>query len=204
MADPLMARDRTNVEWKSRLVEPGPRYSEIEGRLRKAVAGEIPGPDGTQVHDPVKFDSVLFQTDTYFPARDSRLKLREIKNNSPELIWYRRPNHTEIRTCEYRRLAIENLDAVKRGLSAILGVEAVVVKKRHLYRWQNVRIHLDQVDKLGDFIEFEAVLTHPSQKPEGERQLNRLRTWLGLTVDHAISTSYQDLMLPTKAGAERG
>lgn len=199
-----MARDRTNVEWKSRLVEPGPQYSEVERRLRKAVAREIPGPEGSQDNDPVQFDSVLVQTDTYFPAQDSRLKLREIKNDSPELIWYRRPNHTEIRTCEYRRLAIQNLDAVKNGLSAILGVEAVVVKTRRLYRWQNVRIHLDQVDKLGDFIEFEAVLSHRSQTAEGERQLTRLKTWLGLSEAHAIATSYRDLMLPLKAGASRG
>lgn len=197
---PRMARDRTNVEWKSKLADPGVEYREIERRLREAAAGEISGPTDSQVADPVRFDTILIQTDTYFPARECRLKLREIQNEPPELIWYRRPNQTEIRTCEYRRLAIQDLETVKRGLSAILGVDAVVVKTRRLFRWQNVRIHLDQVEKLGDFIEFEAVLGHTGQVAEGEQQIALLKNWLGLSEVHAIATSYRDLMITAKGG----
>ena len=193
-----MARDRTNVEWKSRLADPGPGYPEIEGRLEEATIGEIAGPGGQSDDDSITFDSVLFQTDTYFPSRESRLKLREFRDGIPELIWYRRPDHTEIRTCEYRRLAVEDPARVRAGLSAILGVEAVVIKTRRLYRWKNIRIHLDQVEKLGDFIEFEAVLAHPDQMAEGERQLSRLKSWLGLSDAHAIATSYRDLMVSTQ------
>ena len=113
----------------------------------------------------------------------------------PELIWYRRPNVDEIRTCQYRRLKVTRVDRVKAGLSAVLGVEAVVVKRRRLYRWRNVRIHVDQVDQLGNFIEFEAVLSDSEQIQTGEGQLEQLRSWLDLGRATTIATSYLELLM---------
>jgi len=45
----------------------------------------------------------------------------------------------------------------------------VVSKRRRLFWWQDVRIHLDWVDGLGDLLEFEAV-AHEQSDLADERQ----------------------------------
>jgi adenylate cyclase class IV len=41
----------------------------------------------------------------------------------------------------------------------------VVAKRRHLLLWEGVRIHLDEVERLGTFIELEAVAPPDSDSP---------------------------------------
>ena len=49
-------------------------------------------------------------------------------------------------------------DELAEALDAALGTVVVVSKRRRLFLWEGVRIHLDEVDGLGSFVEFEAVL----------------------------------------------
>ena len=73
----------------------------------------------------------------------------------------------------------------------------VVKKKRHLLLWQNVRIHLDTVDSLGQFIEIEAV-ADPTSDLTSEHQLAAdLQARLGITPEQIIAFSYSDEMLRT-------
>ena len=190
-----MVLDRMNVEWKACLTGTGPGMDEILEKLEQAANGACADPKLPGSREPVVFDRVLRQEDTYFRVNQSRLKLREMPQEDPELIWYRRPNVGGIRTCQYRRLKVTRVDRVKAGLSAVLGVEAVVVKRRRLYRWQNVRIHVDHVDQLGNFIEFEAVLSDSEQIQTGEEQLEQLRSWLDLGKATTVATSYLELMM---------
>src|SRR6185369_8587441 len=44
---------------------------------------------------------LLLQTDTYFNVRRGRLKLREIRGERAELIWYQRPNRAAARDSDY-------------------------------------------------------------------------------------------------------
>ena len=190
-----MVLDRMNVEWKACLTGTGPGMDEILEKLDQAADDACADRKLPGSREPVIFDRVLSQEDTYFRVNQSRLKLREMPQEDPELIWYRRPNVGEIRTCQYRRLKVTRVDRVKAGLSAVLGVEAVVVKKRRLYRWRNVRIHVDHVEQLGNFIEFEAVLSDSEQIQTGEEQLEQLRSWLDLGRATTIATSYLELMM---------
>ena len=190
-----MALDRMNVEWKGCLTGPGPGMDEILAKLDQAAESATAGLEVLGSRESVVFDRVLRQKDTYFRVNQSRLKLREMPQEDPELIWYRRPNVGGIRTCQYRRLKVTRVDRVKAGLSALFGVEAVVVKRRRLYRWRNVRIHVDQVDQLGNFIEFEAVLSDSEQIQTGEGQLEQLRSWLDLGRATTIATSYLELLM---------
>ena len=172
-----------------------PGMDEILAKLDQAAESATAVLEVLGCRESVVLDRVLRQKDTYFRVNQSRLKLREMPQEDPELIWYRRPNVDGIRTCQYRRLKVTRVDRVKAGLSAVLGVEAVVVKRRRLYRWRNVRIHVDQVDQLGNFIEFEAVLSDSEQIQTGEEQLEQLRSWLDLERVATIATSYLELLL---------
>ena len=42
------------------------------------------------------------------------------------------------------------------ALDAALGTTVVVAKRRRLFIWEDVRIHLDEVEGLGTFVELEA------------------------------------------------
>ena len=172
-----------------------PGMDEILAKLDQAAESATAVLEVLGCRESVVLDRVLRQKDTYFRVNQSRLKLREMPQEDPELIWYRRPNVGGIRTCQYRRLNGTRVDRLKAGLSAVLGVEAVVVKRRRLYRWRNVRIHVDQVDQLGNFIEFEAVLSDSEQIQTGEEQLEQLRSWLDLERVATIATSYLELLL---------
>jgi predicted adenylyl cyclase CyaB len=134
------------------------------------------------------------QTDTYFCVPSRRLKLREIAGQSAALIGYARPDQTGARLSNYHLVPVMDAAALKALLSDVLGVRGVVAKRRHIYLWHNVRIHLDEVAGLGSFIEFEAVLTCPADEAAAPAQLDELCHLLGIApVDH-LAPSYADLL----------
>ena len=47
---------------------------------------------------------------------------------------------------------------LKKTLVMALGLVGIVQKTRYLFHYGQTRIHLDKVEKLGHFIEFEYVL----------------------------------------------
>ena len=90
----------------------------------------------------------LRQTDTYFMARRGRLKLRSIEDGGSELIAYSRPDGSEARESTYVRAPASQ--SVLEALGSALSTTVVVSKRRRLYLWEGVRIHLDEVDGLDD------------------------------------------------------
>src|SRR5205823_14349078 len=102
---------------------------------------------------------VLHQLDTYLRCQHGRLKLRETIGVTPaELIWYDRSNEAKFRPSDYRLVAVNDPAGLKAALGAAMGLRGEVRKIRRLMLWGNVRIHLDEVEDLGSFVEFEAVL----------------------------------------------
>jgi len=113
------------------------------------------------------------QRDTYFvlPRRrvrqGARLKLRERwqaiagkipKRITAQLIPYLRPSAAAPKRSRYAVIPVEGEHSLRKLLAGVLGVAAVIVKRRAIYLLENVRIHLDRVKGLGSFIEFEAVV----------------------------------------------
>jgi predicted adenylyl cyclase CyaB len=137
---------------------------------------------------------VLVQQDTYFQAPHGRLKLREEEGARPHLIAYERADLLGGRESRYRIIAIDQPDELKAALRGTLGLKAVVAKKRWLFLWEGVRIHLDQVAGLGDFIEFEAIADATSDLSHEEAQVARLRQ--AFEIEHAalVGASYCDLV----------
>jgi adenylate cyclase class 2 len=98
------------------------------------------------------------QKDTYFHSPGGRLKLREIEGRPAQLVAYDRPNTTQPKESAYELVPVPDPEGLKRALTRVLGIRAVVDKQREIFLYHNVRIHLDQVVGLGAFLEFEAVL----------------------------------------------
>ena len=70
-----------------------------------------------------------------------------------------------------------------------------------LWMLENVRIHLDDVRKLGSFIEFEAVISKDHDTRECHDAIRYLREVFGPTLGEPVAASYCDLM--DQMGSER-
>lgn len=169
-----------NIEMKARLAH----YAHAEH-----ICGTLAG---------ARYSGDIQQVDTYYRVPEGRLKLREKSPGDAELIFYRRPDAMEARACDYE--VVRAPGGLKSTLADALGVLAVVRKVRRLWLWHNVRIHLDRVEGLGDFVEFEAVLDDEHADADGHARLATLWFVFGLSQRDVVPVSYLDLMLEKKEG----
>lgn len=135
----------------------------------------------------------LHQVDTYFHTPRGRLKLREIDGLAAELIWYDRPDAATPRQSDYLLVPVANPHTLNQALSAAWGVKAIVEKRREVFLVDNVRIHLDEVQGLGTFLEFEAVLGQDEDDAAGRAQVDRLIQEFGIAPKDVLSGSYGEL-----------
>lgn len=167
-----------NIEIKLRV----PDLDEIEGRAARAGAGRA---------------GVLLQRDTFFRSPTGRLKLREIEGQPSELIAYLRDDSTGPRSSDYTIYRTDEPLILREVLARSLGLVGVVAKSRTLLLWRNVRIHLDRVDGLGEFVELESVVGEVDAETAG-RHLQQLLDLLELRSAEIVPVAYIDL-LATKA-----
>jgi adenylate cyclase class IV len=142
---------------------------------------------------------VLSQRDTYFDVPRGRLKLREQSGSPPQLISYLRSNATDERESRYRLIDVREADGLIDALSSTIGVRAVVTKRRQLFLWQEVRIHLDEIDDLGTFVEFEAVAEPDSDLAREHELVRALREVFDIEDADLIGVGYCDLLLARPA-----
>ena len=135
------------------------------------------------------------QTDTYFAGASGRLKLREREGLPAQLVGYSRADSAEAKPSDYLLVAVSDAAGLKQALAAAYGVLVVVEKRREIYLHENVRIHLDRVGDLGDFLEFEAVLAPGDDDAGGYAKLAALAAAFGVEPGHCIAASYSDLLL---------
>ncbi len=140
---------------------------------------------------------LLIQTDTYFFAPHGRLKLREIEGASAELIAYERPDRSEVKLSNYELTTLPDPRSLKRILTRALGVRVVVRKRRELWYLERTRLHLDQVDGLGSFFEFEVEVTPDEDEAPRQALAARLRAEFGLSDALLVAGSYADLLETT-------
>ena len=141
------------------------------------------------------------QVDIYFCAPQGRLKLRTINKQATQLIWYCRPDSSTSKTSHYVIARIDDPEGVQSALTEALGIRCRVDKHREIYLCDNVRVHLDNVAHLGDFLEFEAVLDPEMDPVTGHRQIAVLRQALSITDADLIEGSYVDLIEAAGAAA---
>jgi len=137
----------------------------------------------------------IHQIDTFFNVKQGRLKLREFPNADAQLIFYRRNDQAGPKLSEYTITESSNPSSLKEVLRSAYGIQAVVRKARYLYLLGRTRIHFDEVDTLGNFIELEVVLGESDSLAEGESEAQALMTQLGISSDDLIDRAYVDYFL---------
>jgi predicted adenylyl cyclase CyaB len=137
---------------------------------------------------------MIQQEDTFFYTSNGRLKLRTLAPDRGELIYYKRENSSGPRQSHYLKSTTTNPNSLKAVLSAALGVRGVVRKQRLLYKVGNTRIHLDEVNGLGSFLELEVVLSPGQTTEQGEATASELMMKLGIQKADLVDVAYIDLL----------
>jgi predicted adenylyl cyclase CyaB len=166
---------RRNVEIKARA-----RDAARQRRLARELAPGEP--------------EVIEQQDTFFRVPRGRLKLRVFGDGSGELIYYERPDSSEASVSEYRLAPTADPESLRETLGAALGLRATVRKRRTLYRCGQTRIHLDQVEGLGDYLELEVVLREDQSAAEGAVIAQQLMERLEVRDSDLVDRAYVDLL----------
>ncbi len=145
------------------------------------------------------FIAVLRQTDTYFRVPSGRLKRRECPGEPTEWIFYDRRDEARPRLSCFT-IYTDSQARERFGVSPL--PELVVVRKRReLHLLENVRIHLDEVEGLGQFIEFEALVSPGFPVAKCHASVDRLRAAFGPALGEPLSVSYADLLIQERDGA---
>ena len=145
---------------------------------------------------------VLRQRDTYFGAGEGRLKLRE-EGDRATLIAYARADEAVARLSAYHLVPVSDPEAMITALDATLGISVVVAKERRLLLWRDVRIHLDEVEGLGSWVELEAVAPADSDLTAEHAKVAELRDVLNIVDDRVVSTGYAAMLLAAGAATDR-
>lgn len=164
-----------NIEIKARV----PDFETLRGRVESLS------------ETPVE---VLPQVDTFFHTGKGRLKLREFGPVSAQLIFYQRPDASGPKLSEYHIFPTTDPENLKQTLSLALGVRGIVKKTRYLYLVGQTRIHLDDVEALGHFMELEVVLGEDQSEADGQAIAEDLMRELGISTDDLLEGAYMDLI----------
>lgn len=132
------------------------------------------------------------QTDTYYKVARGRLKRRETEDEPAEWIEYERANVAGPRASDFRILTDEQ--ARERYGAQALETWVVVRKRRELWMLGSVRVHLDEVEGLGRYLELESVVTGDLGEARAREALERLRRDLTPSLGELVDASYSDLM----------
>lgn len=163
------------------LVELKARYEDL-GKARALLTG-------------AEYVGRFRQTDTYFSLGDRRLKLRAVEGNREgQLVYYERPDEGGVKESLVLLADLPDAAAVLDILRRTFPVQAEVRKTREIYRLEGVQIHLDSVDGLGKFIEFEKAVSGEAERDAGRSQLESLSRYFQIDPEDLMASSYSDLL----------
>ncbi len=164
-----------NIEIKARVPDP----AALRARVAALAAS---GP------------KLLLQRDTFYHVPAGRLKLREFAGGTAELIYYERPDRLGPKTSVYSITSVPDAASMRELLNRCLGTLAVVAKSRELFLSGQTRIHLDNVEGLGAFVELEVVLAAGQTDAEGVQIASDLMARLGIRQADLVERAYVDLL----------
>ncbi len=167
----------------ARNVEIKARIESIDSISAKAAALADKGPIET------------IQDDTFFPCDNGRLKLRILSPDEGQLIFYRRADQRGPKESFYLISHTNSPNTLRESLSLAYGQAGHVRKKRILYLAGRTRIHIDQVQNLGKFLELEVVLEEDEAPKTGEAIARDLMQKLGVLPEQLIKGAYIDLLM---------
>jgi predicted adenylyl cyclase CyaB len=138
--------------------------------------------------------NILLQEDTFFNSPQGRLKLRVLSGDQGQLIYYTRPDQEGPKRSDYHIFLTNDPENLKRALELAYGIRGVVRKTRYLYLVGQTRVHLDDVEGLGQFMELEVVMQEGQSDAEGQAIAEDLMARLGVEGSDLIEGAYMDLL----------
>ncbi len=155
----------------------------------------------------IALSATLRQSDTYFQTPHGRLKLREINDETAQLIFYQRPDRAEVKRSDYMIAPVASPAALREVLGAAYGIRTVVKKTRELYLLPRqfgayagraapdlIRLHLDILDGPGCFLEIEVILQEGESPQIAEQEAQFWLREFGIAPEDLLSWSYADLL----------
>lgn len=167
-----------NIEIKARCSDPE-RIAGILGEFNAEYRGED------------------HQVDTYFRVPEGKLKLRE-GNIEHSLIYYKRDALPGPKRSDVLLYKPGDEPGLREILRQVLGIKVVVDKVRRIYFIDNVKFHIDTVEKLGSFVEIEAI-GEEGNEAELEQQCRKYLEILGIMDEDLLPGSYSELINETAA-----
>lgn len=165
----------TNIEIKA-------RASDFEGQLVRAKAL------AASVED-------LLQEDTFFHCANGRLKLRDLgPGREGYLVFYKRDDLAGPKRSCFETSVVRDTSTMRILLARSIGIGKTVRKKRTLILSGQTRLHFDDVELLGRFIEIEVCLTPGQDAREGSRLAQDFMQRLGIKAEDLIETAYIDML----------
>jgi predicted adenylyl cyclase CyaB len=165
----------TNVEIKARV-------RDLDGLLEAVERLSDTPPEG------------IPQDDTFFHTPTGRLKLRVLAESTGQLVYYERQDTPGPKESQVLIAPVSDPQGLKQVLGCALGVRGTVRKQRTLYSVGQTRIHLDQVEGLGPFLELEVVLREDQTGTDGSAIAGALMSKLGIEEEDLVAEAYIDLL----------
>jgi adenylate cyclase class IV len=135
------------------------------------------------------------QRDIFYKTPKGRLKMRFFNDGKGELNFSERPDSPGAQACDYHIHATDHPATLHGVLASSPGIAGEVVKTRYLYMLGQTRLHLDQVENLGNFMELEVVLQEDQSEEDGRRIAEEIyQHTLGLDPSARVAGAYFDLL----------
>jgi adenylate cyclase, class 2 len=128
----------------------------------------------------------------YYKVGGRRLKLRIINGEFGHLVYYDRKDTTNKRVSKYLLSDTKNPFELDKILRKFFKVQLVVNKTREIYTVRNLRIHLDRIQGIGIFLEFEIIY---DSLEEAKILMKELMKHFNIKRKDFIKDSYSDLIL---------
>ena len=164
--------------------------SNIEIKARTQNFEEIKSQAEKLSDKPVE---VIRQEDIFFNTPHGRLKLRVLADHA-QLIYYTRPDQQGPKRSDYHITHSTDPENLKRVLELAYGIRGLVRKTRYLYLIGQTRVHLDDVQGLGQFMELEVVMAEGQSDAEGQAIAEGLMSALSVDRGDLIDGAYLDLL----------
>ena len=166
-----------------------PRNVEIKAKIRDLLQLRT---RAQSIADSGPFE--IQQDDTFFVCHNGRLKLRIFSESHGELIFYRRDDSPNPKESQYVITPTSAPYELREMLVLSLGECGRVRKQRTLFLAGNTRIHLDEVEGLGAFMELEVVLSGRETVAQGIETAHRVMQQLGVSNQDLVDRAYVDLL----------
>lgn len=147
------------------------------------------------------------ESDTYFNSsvydlreKDMALRVRKCENittgKSSTVLTYKGPKLDDISmTRKELETEVADADVCEQILFGIGFQEMYPVRKlRQYYHYENVTACIDQVEKLGDFLELEVIVEKEEEREKALKQIENMLKALGHSREETTRTSYLSML----------